>query len=313
MTFAAVFAALLLGFLSVLVVQSPPKEKNPSVRVLAVSSTGKWTAGGTSDGTIRIWNLKDAPPTSKTLESTGKLNDLRFSGADKYLAVANQDITLVSLQSGDAQRAVRDDHANYGVVRFSADERSLLTVNGKGAIIAIDLTTGAVRPGHCCTSIWGEVDFTPDGSRVVWAGHWPGLWDLRSGTLAGRLTEGRQFMTFGPIAWDAGGTVFMGSQDGRVYQWDLETRKLLRTSPPQPGYVHSIAVLGNGGWIAYAGESGPVHLWHPQTGASRTVQAARTTSNLVFDGSRNRAALGTASGTVEFWDLVEGRVLNTLD
>jgi WD40 repeat protein len=312
-TFAVAFAVLLVGVLSVLLVRLPPKKKNLSIKVLALASTGNWAAGGTADGTIRIWNLKDGRATNTALGFTGELNDLRFSAADKYLAVANRNITLVSLQTPDEQRVVRDDQANYGTVRFSANGRSILTVNGKGAVLTIDLTPGTILPGHCCTSIWGEVDFTPEGSRVVWAGHWPGLWDLRSGTLVGRFTESRQFMTFGPITWGVGGTVFMGSQDGRVYQWDAEARKLLRTSPPQFGYVHSIAVLGNSGWIAYAAENGPVHLWHPETGASRIATAARTTSNLVFDESRSRTALGTASGTVEFWDLVEGRILNTLD
>jgi WD40 repeat protein len=291
----------------------PPIQRNQTITVVALGSTGKWAAGGTSDGTIRIWDLTDARATGKVLAVTGKLNDLRFSVADEYLAVANQDITLFPLQAGAVQRVIRDDHANYGAVRFSADGRSLLTINGKGAVSTIDLTAGVVQPGHCCTSVWGDVDFTPDGKQVVWAGHWPGLWNLRSGTLTSRLTESRQFMAFGPIAWDAGGTVFMGSQDGRVYQWDLETRRLVRTSPAKPGYVHSITAVGDTGWIAFSEASGPVHLWQPETGASRTVPRARTTSNLVFDASRKRTALGTVTGTIEFWDLVEGRLLNTLD
>lgn len=311
-TFAAA-GVLLFGALSALLVRLPPRKSSLSIRVLALASTGNWVAGGTADGAISIWNLKDGRAIKNALGLAGRLNDLRFDAAGKYLAVANRNITLVLLQTLDVQRQIRDDDANYGTVRFSADGRSILTVNGKGAVFTIDHTAGTILPGYCCTSIWGEVDFTPDGTRVIWAGHWPGLWDLRSGTLIGRLTERRQVMTLGPIAWGAGGTVFMGSQDGRVYQWDVEARKLLRTSPPQPGYVRSIAVLGNSGWIAYAAENGPVHLWHPETGASRAAIAARTTSNLVFDESRSRTALGTASGTVEFWDLVGGRVLKTLD
>jgi hypothetical protein len=75
--------------------------------------------------------------------------------------------------------------------------------------------------------------------------------------------------------------------------------------------VYTIAVLGTSGWVAYAAEGGPVHLWHPSTGAIRIVQAARTTSNLVFDESRYRTALGTESGQVEFWDLVAAQLLTT--
>lgn len=308
-TFAVVIGVLLVGSL----LRLPPKKKDLSIKVVALASHGKWAVGGTADGTIRIWSLDHGRVTHHALEVAGKLNDLRFSAGDQYLAVANHNLTLVPLQNLDVRRVVRDDEANYGTVRFSGDGRLLLTVTGRGAVFTIDIATGTILPGHCCTSIWGEVDFTPDGRRVVWAGHWPGVWDLGSRTLVGRFTESRQSMTYGPIAWGAGGTVFMGSQDGRIYQWDVEARTLLRISPPQPGYVHSIAVLGISGWIAYASADGPVHLWRPETGESRIATAARTTSNLVFDPDRGRTALGTASGTVEFWDLVEGRIVNTLD
>jgi len=312
-TFAAASALMLVCILCVLVVLSPHREASRRLTVLALSSTGKWIAGGTPDGNIRIWDLQAATLPSQAVESTGNLNDLRFSKNDEYLAVANKNITLLPWSSSGEPHIVRADQANYGSVRFSLDGRSLLTINGKGAVMIIDLTTGATQPGYCCTSIWGEVEFSPDGTQVLWAGHWPGVWDLRSGMLAGRLTEAREFMTFGPIAIDATGKrIFMGSQDGRVYEWNLGTHNLLRKSLPQSGYVHTITVLGRSGWVAYAAEGGAVHLWHPETGATRIVASARTTSNLVFDESRNRTALATEPRKVEFWDLIEGRLLSTL-
>jgi WD40 repeat protein len=312
-TFAAAGAVLLASVLLVLVVWSPRREMSRRLRVLALSSDGRWIAGGTSQGDIRIWDLKSETLCGKALESTGALNDLRFSRNGEHLAIANKNLTIVQLPHGGNPRAVRADHANYGSVRFSPDDRSLLTIDGKGAVMTIDLSTGAITPGHCCSSIWGEVDYSPNGTQVVWAGHWPGVWDLRSGAMIGRLTETREFMTFGPIAIEPGGdTIYMGNQDGRVYQWNLETRRFLRRSQPQSGYVQTISVLGRSGWVAYAAEGGAVHLWRPETGATGIVAAARTTSNLVFDKSRNRTALGTEQGSVEFWDLIEGRLRSTL-
>ena len=312
-TFAVASALVLACVLCVLVVLSPHREPSPRLSVLALSSTGRWLAGGTPEGNIRIWDLQAATPPNQAVESTGNLNDLRFSKNDEYLAVANKNITLLPRSSGGEPHIVRADQANYGSVRFSIDGRSLLTINGKGAVMTIDLTTGATRPSYCCTSIWGEVEFSPDGTQVLWAGHWPGVWDLRSSVLAGRLTKAREFMTFGPIAIDhTGQTIFMGSQDGRVYQWNLGMHNLLRKSQPQSGYVHTIAVLGQSGWVAYAAEGGAVHLWHPETGATRIIEGAHSTSNLVFDESRKRTALGTERGNVEFWDLIEGRLLSTL-
>ena len=312
-SFAAAFSVLFVGVLCVLVAWSPHRELPRRLHVLALSSDGRWIAGGTRQGHVRIWDLEDETHPSEVVESAGALNDLRFSRNAKYLAVANRNITIVPLSNADEPRIVRTDQANYGSVRFSPDGRTLLTINGKGAVMTIDLPTGAINPGHCCTSIWGDVDYSPNGTQVVWAGHWPGVWDLPAGVLVGRFTETREFMTFGPIAIEPSGeTIYMGSQDGRVYQWNLKTRKLLRKSQAQSGYVRTLSLVGRSGWVAYAEEGGAVHLWHPEMGATRTVAAARATSNLVFDESRNRTALGTDQGNVEFWDLIEGRLLSTL-
>jgi WD40 repeat protein len=309
---AAASAVLLAAVVGVFVSMSPHQEASRKIRVLALSSSGRWMAGGTPKGSIYIWDLQQSTSAAKIVESTGTLNDLRFSRDGEYLAIANKNIVLVPLSSGGEPRVVRADKANYGSVRFSSGSRSLLTINGQGSVILINLSTGLVSPVYCCSSIWGDVDFSPDETQLLWAGHWPGVWDLRSGALIGRLTKSREFMTFGPIATDPKQKlIYMGSQDGRVYEWSLETRKPLGKSPPQSGYVYTIAVLGTSGWVAYAAEDGPVHLWHPRTGANRIVQAARTTSNLVFDESRNQTTLGTESGYVEFWDLVAGRLLST--
>ncbi len=279
---------------------------------MLLRASGKWIAGGTSEGLIHVWGLDDLTLPSKIIQSNGKLNDLRFSPTGQNLAIANRNITLVTLPNTHEQHVIRNDGANYGSVRFSSDGRSLLTVSGIGRVTMMSLASGAVRSIHCCTSIWGDVVFTPDEAGYFGLDIGPALWDLRVDALAGRLTENRKIMTLGPIGLDASGSVFMGSQDGRVYQWDLATRRLLRTSPPQSGYVRTIAVLGGSGWIAYAAEDGPVHLWSPQTAASQTVPSARPTSNLVYDDAKKRTALGTVSRQVEFWDLIEGRIMSTL-
>ena len=99
---------------------------------------------------------------------------------------------------------VRNDHANYGAVRFSSDGRSLLTINGVGAILTIDLATGScpARPLlqlNLATSISLQMAIASSG-----LGTGPGFSDLRSGALAGRLTENRQVMTFWPDRFGCG-------------------------------------------------------------------------------------------------------------
>jgi len=119
-------------------------------------------------------------------------------------------------------------------------------------------------------------------------------------------------MTFGPIAVGAGERAYFGSQDGRVYEWDLGEKRILSRSLALAGYVRTIAILGETGWLAFAAEEGPVWLWQPHTGAHRTIPGARTTTNLLYDASRKLAILGTAARRIESWDLLAERLVEAI-
>ncbi|MBI5281998.1 MAG: hypothetical protein HY858_09975 [Candidatus Solibacter usitatus] len=310
----AAASLLLLGAAAWLALElSPRGPVSRGIEVLALSSAGRWIASGTAAGQVRIWHLGRPQTVREVHETNGHLNDLQFDPNEEYLAVANKNITLVPLLSPNPTRVIRGDQANYGTVRFTADGQSLLTINGRGAILAIEISTGKAHQKACCSTIYGEVALSPDDSLIFGAGHWPAVWSFRSGNLISRLTAAREFLAFAPIAIDGNkNLLYMGNQDGRVYVWDLRTRQFLHTSKAQPGYVRTIAVLGNSGWIAYAALGGAVRLWNPETEESRVVPAARTTSNLAFDHSHHRTALGTDSGQIELWDLIEGKLLSTL-
>jgi WD40 repeat protein len=287
----------------------PRPKTNRAVRVLAINQAGPGLAAGMSDGTIYTCGTVDLK-NCLSLRADGPLNDMRFSDEGE-LVIADRNIRLIKLDNS-APKLVRGDAANYGTVRFDPGQRQMLTINGKGQVMAVDLDSGNVSTVYCCSSIWGEVDFLDNGNQVVWAGHWPGILDMSAAKLVSHLTAQREEMTFGPIAIDpAKRELYMGSQDGRVHRWSIESRKLLSKSTPLSGYVMTISVLGASGWIAYASQPGIVHLWNPETGIHRIVETAQATSNIVFDLQRSLAALGTKSGAIEFWDLPNQRLVET--
>jgi WD40 repeat protein len=233
----------------------------------------------------------------------GSLNDLQFSPDEGVLAIASRDLGLYALEKSAVPRLLRSDHRNYGTVRFSREGQTLLVVAGAGLIETIDRRSGALQLRVCCSSVYGEVAFTPDGQTIASAGHWPSFWDVHSGKLAGRLTADRQFMTFRPIGFDTSqGTILMGSQDGRVYAWDLKDRHFVARSAAQPAYVDTLAV-SSAGWAVFAGFGNTVQLWNPATGQRRALPAARPTSNLVVGTDGATIIFGTADGEIEVWDI----------
>jgi WD40 repeat protein len=294
-------ALFLCGWIVLIGSKNPLPDRR--ISNVALSSTGRWLAAGTGQGRITVWDQTRGDAPKQIAFPRGSLNDLQFSPDDHVLAIASGDLAIYAPAESAAPRLLRSDHGNYGSARFSRDGQILLIITGAGVIETIDMHSGALRLKVCCSSIYGEAVFTPDGAAIANAGHWPSLWDARSGRLVGRLTTNREFYTFRPIAFDASrDTILMGSQDGRVYAWDLKNRQLIAVSPAQPAYVDTVAISTNG-WVIFAGFGKEVQLWNPHTGQRRSLPAARPTSNLVLGPDGTSIIFGTADGTIEFWDI----------
>jgi WD40 repeat protein len=129
-------------------------------------------------------------------------NDLHFSPDEHVLAIASEDLGIYDLTKSTAPRLLRSDHEHYGSVRFSQDGQTLLVITAASLIEVIDTQSGALQLKICCDSYYGEVVFTPDGQTIANAGHWPRLWDARSGRLVAALAANREIATLRPIAFD---------------------------------------------------------------------------------------------------------------
>ncbi len=304
-------AALLCSWVVFIGSRNPPVDRR--VSNVALSATGRWLAAGTAQGEITVWDQTrpDAPP-QRVAFPHGLLNDLHFSPDEHVLAIASEDLGIYDLTKSAAPRLLRSDHKHYGSVRFSQDGQTLLVITAASLIETIDSQSGALRLKICCDSYYGEVVFTPDGQTIANAGHWPRLWDARSGRLVAALAAHREIATLRPIAFDdTRGTILMGSQDVCVYAWDLKTKLRIAVSPPQLAYVDSIAVSANG-WITFAGFGRDVQLWDPDTGQRRSLPAARSTSNLVPGPDGTSIIFGTADGNIESWDVTAEQRLRSI-
>lgn len=281
--------------------KNPPVDRR--VSNVALSGSGRWLAAGTGQGRITVWDQTRPDAPKQIAFPRGSLNDLQFSPDEHVLAIASEDLGIYTPAELVAPRLLRSDHVNYGSARFTRDGQTLLVITGASLIETIDVHSGALRLKVCCSSIYGDAVFAPDGQTIANAGHWPSLRDARSGQLVVRLTTNREFEAFRPIAFDASrNAILMGSQDGRVYLWDLKTKQRIAVSPPQPVYVETLAVSTNG-WVIFAGFGKDVQLWNPDAGQQRFLPAARPTSNLVLGPDGTSIIFGTADGAIEYWDI----------
>ncbi len=269
---------------------------------VAVSSTGRWLAAGTRYGSVMV--CASEGHTCETFNTkAGELNDLRFSPDERFLAIANDNIQLVTLDRRKGSFWLRNDKRKYGTVRFDKSGTELLTINSQSEIELIDVRSHAALTRFCCSSFYGEVAFLGNDMRIANAGHWPRIW-TRSGQLVTSLAGDREYETFRPIAVDEEGqTIFMGSQDGRVYAWSLGDFTLSERSPAQADYVDTIALVPKAQLVAYCSFGKPIHLWNVAGYRKAEILNAKSSSNIVSLPDGVSILFGTNSGTVQVWNL----------
>lgn len=301
-------AALLCWLLRL--VHHPGAEDFKIVSV-AVSRSGSWLAAGTAAGRVAVWKPGGVPRPVRIRNGNGALNDLQFSPDERWLAVASRGLTLLRVDNLKAQSLLRDDGRNYGAVSFSPDGKTILTITGGGTIEVLDASTGKTITSVCCSTIGGAVEFSPDGLFFLSAGHSPRVWEARSGMLVTRLTREREFMLLGPIAF-RNGDVLMGSQDGGIRVWNLQTHRSLGGPPRSPDWVDTIAVQERTGLVAYAGLGKTLRVWNPDTNLHYAVTGVQPASDVVFASPDGPLVVGRANGTVEFWDVQRGQRRNVL-
>jgi WD40 repeat protein len=296
-------AGLAGGLLLVSMAFVPGPVKAIAITNLAVSSTGRWLAAGTHDGHIVICDLNNGDGCTTVTDASGELNDLQFSPDERVLAVANSNIQLFVLDDHFHPTPVLMDGNKYGTVRFNSTGSELLTVNSRSQIELIDIRSRAVLKRFCCSSFYGEVAFLRNDTQLVAAGHWPRIWTIGHEQVTG-LTPVRQEETFRPIALDdQRRALFMGSQDGRVYEWSLDTATLLKRSPAQPDYVDTIAIVPSAQLVAYCSFGQTIRLWSIAGDRISEIPKVKSTSNLVAFSNDGSILFGTQSGTVERWNL----------
>jgi WD40 repeat protein len=294
----------LLGLVCVLTLSRSPKPDRV-ITCVAISHSGRWLAAGTCCGPIMICGQTQFASCRTVTVGHRVLNDLQFSPDGRFLAIADEGIQFVAIDQSERSFALRSDGRNYGTVRFNSAGTELLTITGQSEIQVINLESRATVRTICCSSIYGEIAFGPNGALIFNAGHWPRVWE-KSGRLVASLTADRQDPTFGPIAIDeARRSVFMGSQDGRVYAWDLRHYNLSTRSNPHNEFVHTIALVARsrGHEIAYAGFGTAVRLWNPENGKESELSDLKPSSNLIALTDAHSLLFGTSKGTVEIWDV----------
>ncbi|TEY32597.1 hypothetical protein BOTCAL_0717g00030 [Botryotinia calthae] len=290
-----------------------------TVKSVAFSPDGKVVASGSSDETIRLWNVATGE-SLQTLEGHSRsVISVAFSLDGKVVASGSSDetIRLWDVATGDSLQTLEGHSRSVTSVAFSPDGKVVASGSGDETIRLWDVATGEslrTLEGH---SDWvTSVAFSPDG-KVVVSGSGDEtirLWDVATGESLQTLEGHSDWVTSVAFSPDSK-VVSSGSDDKTIRLWDVATGESLQTLEGHSRFVSSVAFSPDGKVVASGSGDETIRLWDIATGESLQTLEGHSDSviSVAFSPDGKVVASGSGDETIRLWDVVTGESLRTLE
>lgn len=247
-----------------------------TIRDIAISTDGKLAAScsgwPSSDGTIRIWDVRTGTEIRQLMGPTGDISAVRFVGnghnvaavgSDRLLRIWNADTGTLLQQFTGLTRYV---HA----LDISADGLFAATGSDGRSITWWDLEKGqrlkTWKPPIPDNSRILAVAISTDGKRVLAGGDTGSLFhiELETGRVLNRFPHGARIEG---VAFSPDGTAAVSSCiNGRIALWELRSGTLIREFRGHESGVLEVTFNRDGTHLASASKDGTVRIWETSTG-----------------------------------------------
>ena len=269
------------------------------------SSDGKHLASGSSDKTVRIWDLENG--TSRVLEGhTDYVASVSYSPDGRYVASGSSDKTvrIWNLENGTS-RVLKGHTHGVQSVSFSPDGRHVASGSVDNTVRIWDLENGTSRvlKGH--TLGVASVSYSRDGKHLA-SSSWGKvyIWDLKNGTR--RVLEGHTSKVTSVSYSPDRRHLASASDDKTVRIWDLENG----TSHVLGGHIDdvtSVSYSPDGRYLASGSRNGTVRIWDLESGTSRVLKGhTSNVTSVSYSPDRRHLVSASSDKTVRIWDLENG-------
>ncbi|BAZ24946.1 WD-40 repeat protein [Kalymmatonema gypsitolerans NIES-4073] len=289
-----------------------------SVKAILVTPDSKRVISGSSDCTLKVWDLK----TGKELHTlTGHSNSvyaLTVTPDGKRVISGSSDSTLKvwNLETGEELHTLTGHRASVNALTVTPDGKQVISGSSDSTLKVWNLETGEelhTLTGH--TASVNALTVTPDGKRVISGSYDCTLkvWNLE--TAEELFTFNRHLSSvIAVFITPDGKRVLSVSSNNNLKVWDLETRKELSSVTYRGDRVSAVTVTRDGLRVIFCSSDNTLKAWNPDTTEelislkdhSAPVNAIAVTPDglRVISGSRDK--------TLKVWNLETRKELSTL-
>jgi WD40 repeat protein/cytoskeletal protein RodZ len=280
---------------------------------VAFSPDGKMIATGSSDSTVKLWNLE-----GKELQTfkghKDSVDSVAFSPDGKMIATGSSDNTvkLWNLEGKELQ-TFKGHKDSVDSVAFSPDGKMIATGSSDNTVKLWNLEGKELQTLKGHTSFVRSVAFSPNGKMIA-TGSFDStvkLWNL----------EGKELQTLkghtsfvGSVAFSPNGKMIAtGSFDNTVKLWNFDGKEFhnFKNLVGHKNSVNSLAFSPDGNTIATGSGDTTVKLWNLDGKELQTFRGHKgSVSSVAFSPDSKTIATGSGDSNVKLWDL-EGKEFQT--
>jgi len=254
---------------------------------VAWARDSQYLASASDDKTVRIWDTETGQELGRFIGHTGYVFCVTFNAQGSLLASgsADESVHLWDLRAGSCLRTLAAHAEPVTGVDFNEEGTCLVSGSYDGLVRLWN-----VGMGHCLKTLFAEgapavshVRYAPNGRSVLVStlDSTVRLWKVASPSAVTKTYQGHQNLrlcTFAcycaPDGAAASGQghkngpqyVSSGSEDGKVYVWDVQSQALVQTLGGHQDAVLSLAAHPTDGVLASGGTTADrsIRLWRPR-------------------------------------------------